>query len=117
MKYLHELESLADLRTKATASESQPSVKGEIITTSTNIFIFSSKLAVYLLHYFLTVPLLYLYCFYLLLLWGEEHKLVGFLVETVGLLYASIAGKNFSEEELQLPIKYVTQTTLLIRKH
>lgn len=38
-------------------------------------------------------------------------------METGGLLYASIAGKNFSEEELQLPIKYVAQTTLLICKY
>lgn len=35
-------------------------------------------------------------------------------METGGLLYASVAGKNFSEEELQLAIKYVTQTDLLI---
>lgn len=62
----NELESLADLRTKATASESEPSMKGEIITTSTNVFIFISKSAVCLVHYFLLFPLLYLYSFYLL---------------------------------------------------
>lgn len=70
----------------------------------------------YHMHYFILFPLLY-FCTFYLLPWGEECKLVRFLVETAGLLYASSTEKQFSEEELQLPIKYVTHTTLLICKY
>lgn len=38
-------------------------------------------------------------------------------METEGLFYASTAGKNLSEEELQLPIKSVPQSAILIYEY
>jgi len=90
-------------------------MRGEIITTSANFSYFYFQVRVYLAAPFSCISTV-ASLFSLLTAW-EECKSVGCCVETEGLFYASTAGKNLSEEELQLPIKSVPQSAILIYEY